>query len=149
MNTEILKEVMYSENLTCVVADEEDIIFKSAEKGIVPMLELLELYEKGAIRPVYQADKIIGKAAIIIAARIGIKDIYAGVLSQSAKEIADRKGVNVTCGQLVEMILNPAQTAEGPFEMALHMVDEDDFDRVLETVRKTLEKVRKAREAAV
>ena len=145
MNADICKEVMYSENLTCVVADEEDIIFRSAEKGIVPMLELLELYEKGAIRPVYQADRIIGKAAIIIAAKIGIKDIYAGVLSQTAKDIAERKGVNVECGQLVEMILNPAKTAEGPFETALHNVDEDDFDEVLKTVVETLEIIRNKR----
>lgn len=148
MNTEILKEVMYSENLTCVVADEEDIIFRSAEKGIVPMLELLELYEKGAIRPVYQADKIIGKAAILLAARCGIKEIYAGVLSQSAKEIADRKGIKVSCGQFVKMIHNPAQTAPGPFEKALHEVNEDDFEQVLQTILKTLEEVRKNGKAA-
>ena len=132
---------MHSENLTCVIANESQIIFKSDKKGIVPMLEFLEIYEKGEVRPLYQSDRIIGKAAVIISDHCGINEIYADVISQSAYDIAGRKNITVYYDQLVEMILNPAKTKEGPFEAALHDVDEDDFPQVLTTVRKTLRKI--------
>ena len=133
---------MHSGNLTCVIADEKEIIFRSDKKGIIPMLEFLELYQKTELHPVYQADRIIGKAAIIIAAHCGIREIYADVVSQSAMNIALEKDVVIIYDQLVEMILNPAKTKEGPFEAALHDVDPDDFEKVLETVRKTLEGIK-------
>jgi len=44
MNSRICREVMHSENLTCVIADESRIIFKSDKKGIVPMLEFSEIW---------------------------------------------------------------------------------------------------------
>ena len=56
--------------------------------------------------------------------------------------IACEKGITVYCDQLVEMILNPAKTKEGPFEAALHDVDPEDFEKVLETVRKTLAEIK-------
>lgn len=141
MNSRICREVMHSENLTCVIADESRIIFKSDKKGIVPMLEFLEIWEKGEVKPLYQSDRIIGKAAVIISNHCGIKEIYADVISQSAYNIAERKNIKVYYDQLVEMILNPAKTKEGPFEAALHGIDEDDFTAVLATVRETLKKI--------
>ena len=141
MNSKICREVMHSENLTCVIANESQIIFKSDKKGIVPMLEFLEIYEKGEVRPLYQSDRIIGKAAVIISNHCGINEIYADVISQSAYDIAERKNITVYYDQLVEMILNPAKTKEGPFEAALHGIDEDDFPQVLTTVRETLKKI--------
>ena len=98
MNVQDCKDFMEKENCKCVVADEEKIIFTSNKKGIVPMLDMLKLYEEGRIRPVYQADRILGKAAL--------------------------------------------KQKEGPFEAALRDIDEDDFDQVLDIIRKTLEKIR-------
>ena len=141
MNLEICRDILHGEALTCVAADEDEVILKSDGKGILPMLELLDLYRNGNRRPVYQADKIIGKAAVLIAAQCGVKEIYADVISRSAWEIAQRKGIRVIYETKVEMILNPAKQAEGPFEAALHDVDEDDFDLVMKTIYKTLDRM--------
>ena len=143
VNSMLCKDIMHNENLTCVIASENEIIYKSDKKGILPMLEMLELYERGDIVPVYQADRIIGKAAVIIASHCGIKQIYADVISQSAYDIAENKNITIYYNQLVEMILNPARKQEGPFEAALHDVDYDDFPLVIKIVRETLEKIQK------
>ena len=145
MNLDICKEVMYNEGLTCVVADEDEIIFKSDKKGILPMLEVLDLYNEGKINPVYQADRIIGKAAIIIAHKCNIKNIYGTVISRSAYDFAKRKDINLECSELVEVIMDKAKVKEGPFEAALHEVDEDDFDLVLKIVNETLDKMKRNR----
>ena len=141
MNTDICKEILHRENLTCVIADENDIVLKSDKKAILPMLDILDLYRNHGCRPLYQADKIIGMAAVIIAAECGIREIYADVISEKAIAIAERKGIRVFYDRSVEMILNRTKTAEGPFEAALHGVDENDFPLVLQTIYAVLDKI--------
>ena len=141
VNSDICKEIMHRENLTCVIADSEKIIYKSDRKGILPMLEILDLYEKEDYKPLYQADRIIGKAAVIISTHCGIKEIYSDVISQAAYDIAVRNDITVCYDQLVEMILDPSRKKEGPFEAALHDVDENDFEKVLQIIHETLLKV--------
>ena len=142
MNVQDCKDFMEKEDYKCVVADEEKIIFTSNKKGIIPMLDMLKLYEEGRIRPVYQADRILGKAAILIAAHCGMKEIYSDVVSQSAMDIGQRKKIDISYKTLVPQILNPLKQKEWPFEAALRDIDEDDFDQVLDIIRKTLEKIR-------
>ncbi len=141
MNTDICREILHRENLTCVIADENEIVLKSDRKAILPMLDILDLYRNHNCRPLYQADKIIGMAAVIIAAECGIREIYADVISEKAFAIAGRKGIRVTYDKKVEMILNQAKTAEGPFEAALHGVDENDFGQVMTVIYAVLDRI--------
>ncbi|MBQ1325026.1 MAG: DUF1893 domain-containing protein [Solobacterium sp.] len=141
MNIDVCREILHNEQLTCVIADENEVLLRRSGKGILPMLEVLDLYEEQNCRPLYQADKIIGKAAIIIAAHCGIREIYTDVISRTALEIARRKGIRIEYGQMVEMILNPSKQVEGPFEAALHNIDEDDFGLVLDTIHATLDRM--------
>ena len=145
MNIDVCKKVMNDENLKCVVADENEIIFKSDAKGIVPMLEFLKLYEENDLKPLYQADRIMGKAAAIIALHCGIKEIYSDVVSQSAMDIGERNNIEMTYGVLVDKILNRDKSKEGPFETALHGVDENSFDEALEIIKNTLDTMLKNR----
>ncbi len=138
MNIETCRDILHSEDLTCVVADETEILLRSSRKSILPMLDVLKLYNNGR-KPLYQADKIIGKAAVIIAHHCGVREIYADVLSRSALDYAERRDITVSYDSLVEMVLNRTGTAEGPFEAALRGIDEDDFDLVMKTVYQTLD----------
>ena len=87
------KNRMYEENLTCVAADDDGFIFVSKEKGIRPMLDLMTGCEEQGWRPVYQADMIIGKAAVLIADHCGITSVFADVASEGAAEIAKKRGI--------------------------------------------------------
>ena len=131
------RQTMERERLRAVFADEEKILYVSSGRGMEPMLEFLRLQEKNGWRPVYQADCIIGKAAIIVAHHCGVREIYGDVVSESAMQIA--------WGQLVPMILNRDKTAEGPFEAALSGLTENDFDQVMEIAVKVAEKMRRQR----
>ena len=126
---------MYDENLTCVVADEKGNIFTSQAKGIRPMLDLMEKCDAEGWEPVYQADMIIGKAAVLLADRCGIKHIYADVASDGAAELAGERDIELSFRERVPHILNPQKSQEGPFEAALNGVDPDDFDLVMEKIR--------------
>lgn len=148
MTLEECRQIMERDGLRAVFADEEKVLYTSARRGMEPMLELAELAEKNGWRPVYQADRIVGKAAAIVAAHCGIREIWGDVVSESAMEIAGRNGIRVSCGELVPMILNRERTAEGPFETALKDLTENDFEQVMAIARPLAEKMRQAREAA-
>ena len=135
MNAETCRQIMYEENLTCVVGDENGVIYKSDAKGITPMLELLEMCRNEGAKSLYQSDRILGKAAAIIAMHCGVKEIYSDVVSSSAMEITERNGIAVSYGTLVEMILDRSRQKEGPFETALRNIDENDFETALEIIR--------------
>ncbi|MBR2671931.1 MAG: DUF1893 domain-containing protein [Oscillospiraceae bacterium] len=136
------RERLYAEGLTCIVADDTGRVFTSSDKGIKPMMQLLEMCENTGWKPKYQADRIIGKAALIIAAHCGIKEIYADVASEGAFSLSEEKHIKLTCRERVDKILNPEKTKEGPFESALAGIDTNDFESVMETIRVTLERLK-------
>ena len=142
MTLQDCRERLYAEGLTCVAADDAGTVFVSDEKGIKPMLQLLEMCEDTAWKPKYQADRIIGKAALIISAHCGIEEIYADVASEGALSLAEEKHIKLTCRERVSKILNPQKTKEGPFETALAGIDVNDFDRVMEAVRAIFENLK-------
>ena len=142
MNADKCRQVMHRENLTIVIADDDGILLRSRKKGILPMLDLLELMETTGCRPKYQSDRILGKAASIISLHCGIREVYSDVVSQSALDIAERNGIAISYETAVPMILNPARTQEGPFEVMLHDVSENDFDQAMAIIRETSERIR-------
>ena len=133
--------IMYMNSLTCIAADEEGNLFTSKEKGIKPMLDLMAKCDKEGWKPVYQADMIIGKAAVIISEHCGIRRIFADVARNGAIRIANERGVDISYRQRVPMILNRQKTSEGPYESALNGVDLNDFDLVMEKIREVAEKL--------
>ena len=126
---------LYDESLTCVVADEDGNMFTSTEKGIKPMLDLMKQCDAEGWKPVYQADMIIGKAAVLISAEYGIKELYADVVSESAVKIAEERGIDLSFRESVPKILNRDRSEEGPFEAVLNGADLSNFDLVMEKIR--------------
>lgn len=74
-----LKELVERGGFTCAIA-KGDRLFTSTLRGIRPLLDLIESGEdfSGGIA----ADKIVGRAAALLYARLGIAEVYAGVLGE-------------------------------------------------------------------
>ena len=132
---------MVEHSLKCVVADSQSIIFTSSDDGIRPMMKVLELWENKEISPVFLADKIIGKAALYIASRCGIKEIYTEIISESALAMAERLGIRCDYSLKVPMILNRDGTSEGPFESRLHDTGDGDYDKAIAIIKEQLKKM--------
>lgn len=88
----------------------------SKENGIVPLLALVGSNEwKGA----YAADKIVGKAAAMLYVLLGVKAVYAEVLSKTAQAVFEEYGVAYAYGTLTEKIINRMGTGLCPMELAV------------------------------
>lgn len=109
MAMECLKKNEY----TCVITNGIQTI-ASVEKGIRPLLNLCN--QTMNIRGYVAADGVVGKAAALLYAHLGIKEVYARILSKRAIEILDRYHIFYVYDELVPVILNQKQDGLCPME---------------------------------
>lgn len=137
-------EKLYEGGYRCVAADREGFLFTSDGRGMEPMLQLLKGFEEGW-EPLFLADRIIGRAAALVAAHCGVKEIYGDLVSESAAEITEECGIALSWRERVPMILNREKTGEGPFEAALRDVDDGNFPEVVRTIERVAAEMRRKR----
>lgn len=132
------KQILISEGCTCVIC-KGDNIHISQKRGVAPLMELLD---GGAdIRGYSAADKTVGKAAAMLFVLLGVGEIYAVVMSRSAKKILDGHGIKYSCGEEVEYIINRKKDGMCPMEKAV--MDIDDPAEAQKEIKETIEKMRK------
>ncbi|MBU5677155.1 DUF1893 domain-containing protein [Alkaliphilus sp. MSJ-5] len=90
---------------SCVLVKDGNIIMTSYDKGIKPLLTKLIEDEKFLENAVL-ADKVIGKAAALLSIFGGIKSVYAHVISDCAKMILEKNGIDVEYNRIVPYIMN-------------------------------------------
>lgn len=101
---------------TCVLCRGETAI-TDRRRGVKPLLELLD---RGNDHTGFSAaDKVVGKAAAHLYCLLGVKAVYAGVISKPAKAVLRANGIAVTYGTEVAAIRNRTNTGLCPIESAV------------------------------
>lgn len=108
-----LKNLLEQQNCSCVIESNGNI-YISHHKGIKPILNWLA--EGDLLKGATVADKVVGKAAALLFVYAGIKQIYAKLLSQPAKEVFEQHNIPVSYSKLVTNILNRDNTGVCPME---------------------------------
>ena len=90
--------------------------YLSRERGVKPLLEIIDT---GADYSAFSAaDKVVGRAGALLYILIGIKRLYAAVISRSALLVLTEGGISVSYGALVSRIKNRDGTGFCPMETA-------------------------------
>ena len=109
------KKLLVSGGYTCVLYNGEDEIV-SSERGVS---FLLGLYNSGKNYSGYvSADKVVGKGAALLYALLGIKEIYALVISESALSVLQNNSIICSYDTLVPHIINRRGDGICPIESA-------------------------------
>lgn len=132
------KQLLTDARYTCVICRGDDI-HMSEKRGVAPLIELLD--SKIDVRGYSAADKAVGKAAAMLFVLLGVSEIYAAIMSRSAKKILDEYGIKYSCGEEVEYIINRKKDGMCPMEKAV--VDIDDPAEAQKEIKETIEKMRK------
>ncbi len=114
--TKIAKRLMEEENSTCVICG-DGITYFSQESGVRPLMQWTA--EKINVRGCCAADKIVGKAAALLYVGLGVKEVYASVMSKRGKETLEKHGIEAFYGELCEDIRNRTDTDICPMEKAV------------------------------
>lgn len=107
------KNLLCNEEYTCVLCNREDI-YTSNERGIKPLLDFYD--SKTDFSGFSAADKVIGRGAAFIYILLGIKDIYAHIISKGAINIFKENGINIVYDTETEYIINRTKTGICPIE---------------------------------
>lgn len=114
------KEVLKADKCTCILTL-GSVMFKSKDKGVQPLLDWMN---SGNNYMSYMiADKVIGRAAAFIDIAMGIREVYAEVMSESAKTLLENNHVVVNYDTLVPEILNADKTDLCPLEKAVEGIE--------------------------
>ncbi len=129
------KNKLKNGNHTLVICADCDTII-SDQNGIRPLLEASEVI--GSASDIFAADKIVGKAAALLYVLIGAKAVFAQVLSQQAKDVFDRFGIEYEYETLTDQIVNRRGDGLCPMEQAVQNVEEPNQAKqaILEALRK-------------
>lgn len=113
------RHILHSGGYTCVFCRGEQTV-TSRERGIAPLLDLLD--EGRDVRGFAAADRIVGKAAAMLYLLLGVAEVYAEVISESALAVLRAQGIAVEYGDLCAAIRNRANTGICPMEEAVQNI---------------------------
>lgn len=120
-NTQKAKELLEKNHYTCVLCQSGEV-YTTMERGVKPLLDWLEAGTE--LQGFCAADKVVGKAAAFLYVLLGIKEVYAPVMSNGAIETLFRYGVHPEYDLSVRHIINRAGTGMCPMEQAVMDVSE-------------------------
>ncbi len=110
------KELLFSGEFTCVVCKGEKL-YTSKHRGVKPLVAWY--IDNTNLKGFSVADKVVGKATAFLYVLLGIKNVYAKVVSSSALQYLEESGIYVEYGTLVDYIINRRGDGICPFESAV------------------------------
>ena len=134
-DTESAKKLLIDGAFTCVLV-KDTIVYSSIERGVKPLMELIDNQIDCAGFCV--CDKVVGKAAAFLYAILEVKEVYTFVISQSAKDVLLAHGIQIYEEHVVEAIRNRNNDGFCPMETAVWEIDNK--DQAYEVIKKRMQK---------
>lgn len=133
MKTDLLKarELLESGNFTCVVCYQNQV-YTTNQRGVAPLLHWLD---SGLNLVGFSAaDRVVGRGAAFLYCLLGVREVYARVMSLPAAEVLQAHGIDAQADTFVEGIINRTGTGPCPFESAV--IDIQDAQEALTAIRR-------------
>ena len=122
-DTQEALRILDSRQLTCVVCL-GNISHTAAERGVKPLLHWLD--HGPDLTGFCAADRVVGRGAAFLYCLLGVREVYAHVMSRPAAQVLAAHGISHHAGKLVDGIINRRGTGPCPFEEAVLEIREPD-----------------------
>ena len=137
----IAKSILGKDGIVFVIVKDGEVLFSSSKKGIQPFFDALEEHTREKYSVCSIADRVIGKAAFMLAAYLGAQHIYTPLASQHAIDAALGLNLDLAVDKVVPYIINRTKDGMCPMETAvLNILDPEEAFEVLKI---TVEKLKK------
>lgn len=123
---------------TCVLC-RDDTVYTATERGVKPLLNWVEAgWELSGFSA---ADRVVGRGAAFLYCLLGVKEVYAQVMSRPAAQVLEDHGIAVFSDNLVDGIINRKGTGPCPFEAAVMEIT--DARDALNAIRRKMDQMQK------
>ncbi|MCF7833100.1 MAG: DUF1893 domain-containing protein [Candidatus Marinimicrobia bacterium] len=137
---QIAKNLLGQNNFVCVIVKNGEILFSSSKKGIQPFFDALARHDREKYQGCSIADRVIGKAALMLAAYLGAKEVYSPLASQHAIDVSCDLSLNLEAEKVVPYIINRTNDGMCPMEKAV--LDIIDPEKAYETLENKLQELK-------
>lgn len=137
-NTKTAKETLLENGYTCVLYS-YGAEYHSFLRGVKPLIEFLESGEN--FKGFCAADKTVGLGAAHLYILLGVKSVWANIISQEAKELLERNNIGVYCENTVPFIINRKGDGPCPIESAVKGIASS--LEAFEVIKETLDSLNK------
>jgi len=124
---QIAKDYLGKNDIVFVIVKNGDILFSSSKKGIQPFFDALEKHAREKYRGCSIADRVVGKAALMLAAYLGAREVYTPLASQHALNAALNLNLNLINDESTAFIINRTQDGMCPMEKAVLNIDDPEI----------------------
>ena len=107
-------------DVTCALCKGERV-YITKERGVKPLLTWIDSVED--FSSFSEADKVVGKAAAFLYVILGVRAIWAGVMSKPAAQVLERYGIEYWYDTLTDAIINRKGDGFCPMETAVKEID--------------------------
>lgn len=121
---------------TCVVCRGE-AVYTATERGVKPLLNWVN--DGLDLKGFSAADRVVGRGAAFLYCLLGVREVYARVMSHPAAAVLEAHGICVQADTLVEGIVNRKGTGPCPFEAAVMEIE--DAQIALTAIRNKMEQI--------
>ena len=137
MKAELANSILEENHSTCVILKGEEIIYTSSYIGVKPLLVFMKEPKVYEASELILVDKVIGKAALLLAAKIGITEIYTPVTSLAALAAAKEHNISLYAAEVVPYIENRTKTGMCPIEMSVTNTNDlnEAFHNISDTIK--------------
>lgn len=135
------KQMIKEEKATCIIIKDNTIIYKASGRGVKPLIELYE-NNPDILKDAFVVDKVIGKAAAMIAVLGGATKVYGVLMSSAAQTYLNNHTIPNDCGRCVEIISN--RTGDGMCPLETAVMDTDDPEQAYKLLKETIQRLMKA-----
>jgi len=112
---DLARQLLHVQELTmCLVRDGRPLV-TDRRKGLVPLLSALDTFGPELVGAVL-ADRVVGRAAAVIAVHAQLAAVSAGVLSSGAAALLDGAGIPYEAGAIVPHICDRSGKGVCPME---------------------------------
>jgi len=120
---ELAENELKSRNVNLVIVKDGGVLYRSTASGMKGLLEAIEKYDGNLARSAV-ADKIIGRAAVMLCIYSKVKSVFAMTMTEGALILLKKKRVAYKFETLVHRLVNNQDTGICPFERAIKDIDD-------------------------
>lgn len=109
------RQLLDAEDYTCVLCRNAQT-YTSQRRGVAPLLGWLD--EGADLAGFSAADRVVGRATAFLYHLLGVKAVYARVMSRPAAQVLEQYGIPASWDTLVDAIENRQKNGPCPMEYA-------------------------------